>query len=158
MNKNNLYQNTLRFLLISLVALSSSLTPASAQTNELDLGLRIGLGRSNIKTGISARHFLGEDIALEGILSLSGAGGLALFGQRYFPLEDGLRFFAGAGAYLGFNSQHWLGISGMAGLEYQFEQYPLSVSLDWKPELNLLNEVRLHGIPLGITARYRINW
>jgi len=157
MNKNIIYQKTFKSLLAFFALLSFQFS-ASAQTNELDLGLRIGLGNSNIKTGISARHFLGEDIALEGILSLSGAGGLALFGQKYFPLDNGLRFFAGAGAYIGFNTQRWLGISGMAGLEYQFQQYPVSLSLDWKPELSLLNQVSFHGIPLGITARYRISW
>ncbi|WP_443947559.1 hypothetical protein ACJVDH_10680 [Pedobacter sp. AW1-32] len=158
MNKNITIQNTLKLFVATLVALFVFDSAALAQNNEMDLGLRIGMGRSNIKTGISGRYFLDKDVAVEGILSLSGSGGVALFGQKYFPIDNGLRFFAGGGAYLGFSSRNLLGISGMAGIEYQFEEYPLSVSFDWKPELNLIDHARFNGVPVALTARYRINW
>jgi len=158
MNTNITIQSTFKCLLTAIVAFLFFNTSAVAQNNGIDLGLRVGMGRSNIKTGISGRYFLDNDVAVEGILSLSGSGGVALFGQKYFPLDNGLRFFAGGGAYLGFSSRNLLGISGIAGIEYQFEEYPISVSFDWKPELNLIDNARFNGVPVALTARYRIDW
>jgi hypothetical protein len=41
-------------------------------------------------------------------------------------------------------------------MEYKAPSLPLSLSLDWKPELNLTKEVFFEPAALGLTARFTL--
>jgi hypothetical protein len=40
------------------------------------------------------------------------------------------------------------------GLDYKFANIPLNLSLDWKPELNLVSDINFEPAAVGFTARF----
>jgi hypothetical protein len=42
------------------------------------------------------------------------------------------------------------------GLDYNFTNLPLNLSLDWKPELSLIRTVNFEPAAVGISARFVI--
>lgn len=130
-------------LIISMTALSY------AQDYQTAIGLRGGLSN-----GITAKKFLGEKSAVEGILSTrwSGFNITALYEihrDNAFDV-DRLNWYYGVGGHIGFwngtyttwgdpgTSYTVIGIDGIIGIEYNFEEIPINISLDWKPALNLV--------------------
>ena len=71
------------------------------------------------------------------------------------PLEDNFNWYLGAGGGLGSGSNTDLFIfaAGIIGIEYNFD-FPLLLSLDFRPELNLLNGGGF-GSDFGLSARYQ---
>ena len=104
--------------------------------------------------------------ALEALVSFGDPFALGAMLEMYQPLNTpGLRWFYGAGAYLGFSKQYdpvkkiedrktYFGAQGIAGLDYKFANIPLNISLDWKPELNLVQDINFEPAALGFTARF----
>ena len=43
---------------------------------------------------------------------------------------------------------------GVLGLDYKFANIPLNLSLDWKPELNLVTDINFEPAAVGFTARF----
>lgn len=130
-------------LIISLTALSY------AQDYQTAIGLRGGLSN-----GITAKKFLSEKSAVEGILSTRWSGfnitGLyELHNDNAFDVER-LNWYYGFGGHIGFwngtyttwgtygESYTVIGVDGIIGLEYNFEEIPINISIDWKPALNLV--------------------
>ena len=113
---------------------------------------RTGIGfRAGFSSGLTVKHFVTPKGALEGILS-SRWGGLEITGlyeihNRAFD-TDRLNWYFGFGAHIGFwngKKVPWsetddqytvVGVDGILGLEYNFEEVPINLSIDWKPELN----------------------
>jgi len=148
--------------LLSLTLCVSSILYINAQDYENSLGLRAGLS-----TGISFKHFFSSTDAAEGILSMR-YGGFCITGlyerhQSAFK-TDGLYFYYGGGAHLGFYDSHpWkdpddsvtlIGIDGIIGLEYIFEEIPFNISLDWKPAINLGGYTNFLADELALSFRY----
>ena len=71
------------------------------------------------------------------------------------PSTEGLKWFYGAGAYLGFDSDKTntdralMGAQGIIGLDYKFANLPLNLSLDWKPELNIIDNINFEPAAVG---------
>ena len=113
--------------------------------------------------GITGKHFLDDDRAIEGILS-SGWGwrgfqltGLYEIHKEAFTKEDAENFFwyYGAGAHIGdYVYKRWhptgfttgyydrypyatIGIDGIFGLEYRIQDLPVTLSLDVKPFIEI---------------------
>jgi len=116
---------------------------------------------------LNAKHFLSSNTAIEGSVG-GGANSLWLQGlyELNFSLEEGLNWYAGGGANLGFysyknpltndrTSNMILGISGIVGLEYTFEDFPLNVALDTGPNIRLINSFGF-GWGAGLAVRYAI--
>ena len=139
----------LSFILMSMCAVLAEL-PAYAQGYTTSLGVRIG-GTS----GVSVKHFYKRSTAFEGVLGFFGNGfsvtGLLEKHEDAFDV-NGLKFYYGAGAHLSayenrfrYYDRVWrdvnydhqttiaLGIDGIAGLEYVFDEIPIALSLDLKP-------------------------
>ncbi|HRY97965.1 MAG TPA: hypothetical protein P5550_02810 [Bacteroidales bacterium] len=152
-----------RIILIIALFLGLGLT-AGAQEYETGIGLRGGLAN-----GITLKHFTSSDQALEGILTTRWQGfmvtGLLEFqeGLRH----EGLSWFYGFGAHAGFfggyDGHPWfddnkdytvLGIDGILGLEYVFDEVPISVGLDWKPAFNLTGHSGFWGSDGAFSIRY----
>ena len=131
-------------ILLFLVFIKSS---SFAQLTGYKSAAGFRLGNSS---GITGKIGFGNKMALEGILTTrwSGINFTALV-EIVNPLVDtpGLGWYYGGGAHLGFwddpgnaekNTQLFIGVDGIVGMEYTFSDIPLNLSLDWKPMFNIL--------------------
>lgn len=135
-------------LVLTLLLAVCVLTFTNAQDYKTGIGLRGGL-----YNGVTIKHFLGSKSAVEGLLSTRWSGfevtALYEIHARAFDV-DRLNWFYGLGGHVGFyngNNTNWgtagtsytvLGVDGILGLEYSFSEFPINVSLDWKPAFNLI--------------------
>jgi len=150
--------------IVLIVILISALgIMANAQDYKTGVGLRVGPA-----TGFTVKHFLTDKSALEGLLTTQwhGWGFTGLYEVHNLAFDtEYLRWFYGGGAHLGFyNGDHveWgtpgstygvLGIDGIIGIEYTFEDAPINLGLDLKPALNLIGYTGLWA-EFGLSARY----
>jgi hypothetical protein len=44
----------------------------------------------------------------------------------------------------------------VVGLDYKFSNIPLNLSLDWKPELNIVSDINFEPAAIGFTARFTL--
>ena len=134
-----------------------------SQDYNTSVGVRIGLFN-----GITAKHFITMNTNVEGMLSTRW-GGLVITGLyeiQYPAFEvDHLYWYVGAGGHAGFlddyrnrpanySSNAIIGVDGIIGLEYNFTEVPLNISLDWKPMFNFIEEVDFWGDDIGLSVRY----
>ncbi len=121
-----------------------------AQDYKNAIGLRAG-GPG----GLTFKHFMSEDKALEGVLGIR-AGGFELVGlyEIHAPAFQvpRLNWYYGGGAHFGaFNGTRryrgyyptanyvMIGADGIVGLDYTLTDIPINFSLDLKPTLNLVS-------------------
>jgi hypothetical protein len=146
-----------------LVLLFISLS-ANGQDYKTSLGLRIGY-----PYGATVKHFLNKTNALEGILA-SSYQGLTVTGlyenEHWTGKYPGLNWYWGLGAHVGFwdpgANPHLdtsyegavIGVDGVLGLEYTFDDFPLNLSLDLLPTFNLIGDTSWGGIYGAFSARY----
>jgi len=136
---------------------------SKAQDYNTGIGLRGGWG-----TGLTIKHFIGTNKAVEGILDSRwhgiGITGLYEIHTRAFDV-DRLNFYYGIGGHIGFWDgyySHWgdnmnytvVGIDGILGLEYNFKEIPFNLSLDWKPAFNIAGYTGFWGDGGAISIRY----
>jgi hypothetical protein len=117
------------------------------------VGLRGTFLGSNIYgAGISAKHFLTDDHAIQGVVGLGGNTLLLnadyLFEQKVFGETEGVEFAwnIGPGAGLGIASDAsalGLSVSGVAGLEIALVPIPLDFVLEYRPELVVIPVIAL---------------
>jgi len=126
--------------------------------------------RGGLSNGITGKHFLGNNSAVEGILATrwNGLNVTALYELHKFNMFDTerLNLYYGAGAHIGFwngAEVKWvddsatyvvLGIDGIVGLEYNFTEVPLNVSIDYKPAFNLIGVTGFWGDEFALSLRY----
>ena len=137
-----------------LLAISFSL---KAQEYKTAVGIRLGPNAPAISPGFTIKHFLNEKHALEGIMSVGNGFGLGALYEWHIPIAavEHLQWFAGAGGYLAFrDSETLVGAAGIVGLDYKFADIPLNISIDWKPELNIISSVGYEGTGVGLSARF----
>jgi hypothetical protein len=136
----------------------------NAQDYKTSLGLRAG-----VPYGLTIKHFISETNAVEGILA-SNYGGFvatALFENEHWTGHyPGLNWYWGVGAHIGFwdaganrylNSTYTgsvIGLDGVLGLEYTFDEIPLNLSLDILPSVNLIGSTGWGGINGALSIRY----
>ena len=149
-------------LLAVIVVLVFSVSFAFSQemdTKGLDVGLRGGS-----PLGVAARLPMGEKNMLEAIVGLPSGpwSWFSITGLYEFhnPLKigeiEGLTWYWGFGAHIHLAALN-LGIDGVIGLEYDFEpllNFPLSLSSDWKPAINILGAAFTNFGEGSITVRY----
>jgi hypothetical protein len=143
---------------------------ASAQANyNTAVGLRIG----GYENGITLKHFINSDTALEGIIGFR-PGVFVVTGlyekHAVAFAEPSLTWFYGAGAHIGGisenryyraygkdryydNSGILLGADGILGLEWQIPELPVSTSLDLHPRIELARGPFL-DLEAALTIRY----
>ncbi len=122
-----------------------------------EAGVRLGSIDQALSTGFTYRYFLNEQSAIEGILNLrSNAIGVGALYERFNPIQavEGLQWFYGAGAYVGFEGNNNLGVTGIAGMDYTFKEVPVNLSVDWKPELNIINNVAFRASTVAVSVRF----
>ncbi len=129
---------------------------SDAQIYKNAAGVRIGPSSPAIKTGFTYKHFLNESRALEAMLSVTEGIGLAVLYEIHQPLTlQNLQWYLGFGGYAAaYKSNSYVGAAGIIGLDYTFPKLPLNISVDWKPELNIIERIYFEGSTVGFSFRY----
>lgn len=149
------------FLLVFLLT-GFCMIHSHAQSYKTALGVRLSTNGPAVNNSVSLKHFMSERVALEGLFTFSDkpAIGALLEIHNPIPSAEGLTWFYGGGAYLGFESdkdvanRQLMGAQGIVGLDYKFPNLPLNLSLDWKPELNIIDNINFEPAALGFTMRF----
>lgn len=142
-------------LLSCLIAVISS--TAFAQDYSKAVGIRLSPNSAVITSGFTGKYFLNEKAAVEGIIGINNGLGICGLYELHFPIDavSHLSWFAGGGGYVAFrNSSTFIGGAGIIGLDYKFDEIPLNLSLDWKPELNLISKIAFESSGIGLSARF----
>jgi hypothetical protein len=139
---------------------------ANAQDYETGVGLRLGFSN-----GLTVKHFISDRLAFEGLLVTRWRGfeltGLFEVHNQAFEIER-LNWYFGGGGHIGFwngdyTYDRWgtagvnytvVGLDGIIGIEYNFEEFPLNVGLDWKPAFNLTGYSGFWGDGGALSIRY----
>jgi hypothetical protein len=151
-------------ILVTFILAAGLLTMASAQDYNTGIGLRAGFSQ-----GLTLKHFISSNAALEGILSTRWQGvditGLYEIHNNAFDVEH-LNWYYGGGAHIGFwdgantnwgkagNSYTVIGIDGIIGMEYNFSEAPINISIDWKPAINLIGYTGFWADGGALAIRY----
>jgi len=137
-------------------------TIASGPGYKTALGIRLSSHGPVVNNAVTFKYFLSERTAIEALFSFSdpvAIGGLLEF-HKPIPATEGLQWFYGAGAYIGFDSdketatRNLMGAQGIVGLDYKFQNLPLNLTLDWKPELNIIDDINFEPAAIGFSIRF----
>lgn len=150
--------------LMAVIVMIFIVTYSNAQDYNTGIGLRGGLSN-----GITIKHFIGEKSAIEGILTSRWQGfnitGLYEIHNQAFGVNR-LNWYYGVGGHIGFwngNNVKWsdddndytiVGVDGILGLEYSFNEIPINLSVDWKPAFNIIGYSGFWGDEGAISIRY----
>ncbi len=143
-------------IMIVLLTVSFAFAQEKLDTKNMDLGLRTGW-----PFGVSARFPMNEGKMLEANIGISTSL-LTVTGLYEFhkPLKigelEGFSWYWGFGAHVSIGALN-LGVDGVIGFEYDFSNlinFPLSVSTDWKPAINLLSSWTGDLGDASLTFRY----
>jgi hypothetical protein len=149
------------FLFLFVIILFSA-SQLKAQDYKTALGIRLSSQGPAINNSVSFKYFMNPKLAIEGLFTFDrrAAIGALLEVHNPMPSTEGLQWFYGAGAYLGFDSDKTntnralMGGQGIIGLDYKFANLPLNLSLDWKPELNIIDNINFEPAAVGFTIRF----
>ncbi|HEY5968588.1 MAG TPA: hypothetical protein VIU35_11475 [Chitinophagaceae bacterium] len=152
-------KKSLPFFIAAIIFSASQL---QAQDYKTALGIRLSSNGPAINNSVSFKHFMNPKLAIEGLFTFdnkAAIGGLFEV-HNAMPSTEGLKWFYGAGAYLGFDSDKTntdralMGAQGIIGLDYKFANLPLNLSLDWKPELNIIDNINFEPAAIGFSMRF----
>ena len=153
------------FVLAGNVRAQSGDEDMPSQTYRSAVGVRFSPNDAIINNSITFKHFLTDQSALEVLFTFGDPAFGALY-EIHKPLtSSGLQWFYGAGGYVGFikefnparnknETNTNIGGMGVVGLDYKFTNIPLNLSLDWKPELNLISDIHVEVAAIGLSARF----
>ncbi|MDQ8003595.1 MAG: hypothetical protein REI64_02280 [Pedobacter sp.] len=155
----------LLFTIIAGVALfTMNLSSANAQEYKNAIG-----GRFGSYNGVSFKTGLNKGAMLELIgnfRSSSGVNYAQLTGlyEIYNPIggAPGLNWYYGVGGSIGSmkwkhhnnDSDIYLGVNGVLGLDYKFNGAPINLSLDWIPTLRLTPDTDFYSGDIGLGVRF----
>jgi len=152
------------FLLLFLFLIFSAVS--SGQAYRTSAGLRAGM-----PYGLTIKHFINKTNALEGIVAGTPGG---FFGAGFIENEHNtiiypeLCWYWGAGIHAGFlDTRRYknlyteedfvgavMGVDGMFGLEYTFDEFPINISLDLFPSINLAGTTGWNGMNGALSVRF----
>jgi len=152
-------------ILIVIIIMMCSVVSSTAQDYTTGIGVRGGFSN-----GLTIKHFISERAAIEGIISSRWKGfnitGLYEIHQQAFDVAH-LNWYYGAGGHIGFwkgKDVSWgdnrdddytvIGIDGILGIEYNFQEIPINISLDWKPTMNIIGYSGFWGDGGAFSVRY----
>lgn len=141
-----------------IVFMFVSAARVSAQDYRLGLGIRLSNATPTLNNSVTGRYFITEKSAIEGIVSFGSRFGLGGLLEIYKPFSvQGLSWFYGGGAYVGFeDSNTYLGPTGIIGMDYKFANVPLNISLDWKPELDIIPDINFVPDAFALSVRFTL--
>lgn len=147
-------QKTFIILALFLMVLSGSELQAQRKLpGGFELGLRLG-------------DTYGGDAALDAVIPLYGDrlhanlsvshNNLIVAGlyDWLYPIGSGFIFYPGVGGIMSIGDNVSIGVAGEVGFEYRFP-IPLSIGLDWRPVLGIVNAEGFTAEGFGLNIRYR---
>ena len=158
-----------KFVLLSGLVVALGVTGnLQAQEYRTAIGVRLSSASAAVNNSISIKQFISDRAAIEGLFSFGDPLAFGAMLEIHKPLAaSGLSWFYGGGGDLSFlktynpNKQKNeidpnFGAMGVLGLDYKFANVPLNLSLDWKPELNLVSDINFEPAAVGFTARFTL--
>ncbi len=157
---------SLTLLIFSLTSFAQDTEPVTTTVDagyKTAIGIRLSTDAAVINNSVSFKHFLNDKLAIEAFLAFSNPVAIGALLEIHNPFAGtaGLKWFYGAGAYIGFDNDKLkttgrtlMGAMGVVGLDYKFVSVPLNLSLDWKPELHIIDEINFEPAAIGFTARF----
>jgi hypothetical protein len=147
------------FVLLFLVYSASA---QESQTYNRAIGIKFPAGFA-----ITYKQFVTDRNNVEGeaMFWSNGFRAVGLY-EFNFDIEgvDGLRWYVGPGAHIGFWNHNYqqrkdissagFGIDGVLGLDYKLADYPINVSVDWQPAVDLVGSSGFTPAYGGIGIRY----
>jgi len=154
------------FFVFLLTAGIASFSELAAQNYKTALGVRLSSSNAMQNNSISIKQFISEKMAIEGLFTFGDPLALGALVELHKPLTPaGLSWFYGGGGYISFvkkvnvttqksTTDPNFGAQGIVGLDYKFNNIPLNISLDWKPELNIVSDINFEPAAIGFSARF----
>ena len=152
-------------LVLTAISYSNAIAQSKGSSYTTALGAKFYPG-----TGVTLKHFIKDDAALEGI-AYFWKDGMRVTGLYEYHGNingaAGLRWYVGGGAHVGFwNDTYWrreygltkgnviAGLDGVLGLDYKFNGAPINLSVDWQPSYEFGTYGGFYGNWGGIAIRY----
>ncbi|HEX9649165.1 MAG TPA: hypothetical protein VGA21_01280 [Cyclobacteriaceae bacterium] len=141
---------------------------AYSQDYSSAVGIRVGS-----TAGISVKHFINKTMSFEGQLESIwrgiNIGGLVEFYTPAFSIPN-FKFYGGFGGHFGswrgYGNHPWfyedrdyhsvVGVDGILGFEYTFDDIPLNIGIDWKPGFNIVEDAGPWVDNIGLSIRFVI--
>jgi hypothetical protein len=142
-----------RILFMAAVLGLAGAAVAQAEVTKFGLGIVVGS-----PTGISGKYWIDSRHAIDGVFSLPGKNEVYLHGDylwhdfRAFPAPERgrLPLYYGVG---GVASSDRVGVRGIGGIEYIFDDYPFDLFLELAPVMGLAPDFDL-SFAGGLGGRY----
>ena len=127
-----------------------------AQDYKTALGVRLSNDQAMINNSISLKHFLNDRTALDVLFTFSDPVAIGALVEIHKPISgtESLKWYYGGGPYVSFGNNTGFGAQGVLGLDYKFPNIPLNLSLDWKPELNIVPDINFEPSAIGFAVRF----
>jgi hypothetical protein len=144
-------KKTVKRVLIVFAIIAGSVAYSNAQ----ELGVRFG-DVSGGNVAIDGIFGTGQFSRIHADVSFGNGVGIdALWDFLYRPLSgEAFKWYVGAGPYIQIDDPFWFGIAGEVGLEYAFVTVPISLSIDWRPSVSIVESTDFHGGGFGFNVRY----
>ena len=128
----------------------------SAQDYKVAIGIRLSTSPPTLSNSFSIKYFMDSTNALEGLISWGTRFGIGGLYERHqiIGATPALTWFWGIGAYVGVQDSVFVGPTGAIGIDYKFSNAPINVSLDWKPELDILPAINFVPNAFGVSVRF----
>jgi hypothetical protein len=130
---------------------------AFSQDYKVAIGIRFSTPSPTLSNSVSVKYFMNERDAIEGLISFGprfGIGGLYEIHQL-IGATPAFTWFYGGGAYIGSEANTtFVGPTGVIGIDYKFPTAPINLSLDWKPELDIVPSINFVPDAFALTARF----
>ena len=148
-------------IILSLLLLSG-LISLHAQDYKTGVGIRLSSSGPAVNNSVSFKYFMNQKAAIEALLTFDRKAAIGALVEIHQPMPsaEGMKWFYGAGAYIGFDAdknnvnRSLMGAQGIIGLDYKFPNLPLNLSLDWKPELNIIDNINFEPSAIGFSMRF----
>ena len=145
-----------KLLVLSILATGVFFMSNDAKAQEI--GVRFGEVVGN-NVAIDALFSVGEFSRIHADVSFgTGVGVEALWDFLYRPLgSESFNWYVGVGPSLLINDPFLLGASAEIGLDYHFNGAPISLSVDWRPTLWIIETTDFDAGGFGLNIRYVFN-
>lgn len=159
---------TLLLLTIGFIGLAQQETKAQALGSNYQNAIG---GRFGVANGITFKHFMNDKNALDFILNFRARknhySSFRLVGlyEIHAPITNatGLQWYYGIGGGIGSytykdnshrDSDVYLSVDGVLGLDYKFSGAPINIALDWKPSFDISPSQGLDFEGVGLSIRF----
>ena len=135
------------------------LNSINAQSYSSAVGAKLGYGLTGTYKKQIKENFYVDIYA--GFRTYFLVGGASVEFHKPIEAVENLYWYYGGGAYFGsftrntYSNYTFIGINGVLGLDYSFEEIPLNISVDWMPGFNLTGEGNnFYEYIGGLSVRY----